>query len=432
MQNIISIDFGTSNSTVGYCSSTGPQLIPIEDSHPTIPSAIFFNYEEGGVQFGREAILAYTNHHEGRLLRSLKSVLGSTLLDETTQVGQESISFKEIIARFLRHLKTAAESNVRCEFDTVVLGRPVRFVDGDDVKDNKAQKQLESIAGACGFRTVYFQFEPIAAALDYESRVGREKLALIADIGGGTSDFSIVKVSPENHRKQDRAGDILANSGVHVGGTDFDRALSLSQVMPHLGYGTTQRERPALGLPAGVYFDLATWHRIFLLNGEKTASFVREMHRMAGRPDLVHRLLRVVREQTGYLLAGDVETAKIALSSEEAIRIALPYIDDHLEIDIERKHLDETTSGLKEAISECIQECITTSGVDPDEIETLFMTGGASGMPAVRKCCVAAVPQADLIQGDRFGSVGIGLAINASIRSATSVRAQPAGLHAPQ
>jgi hypothetical chaperone protein len=417
MQNILAIDFGTSNSTVGYCGEEGARLIPIEGEFLATPSAIFFNLEEDRVQFGRDAIAAYTNHYEGRLLRSLKSILGSDLIDESTQIGHESISFKEVIAQFIWHLKTAAEEKIQREFNETVLGRPVRFVDDDDEKDTRAQGQLEAIANACGFKSVHFQYEPIAAALDYESTVEREELALIADIGGGTSDFSIIKVSPTNHLKPDRFDDILANSGVHVGGTDFDKALSLTQVMQHLGYKTRLRERPTMELPSALYIDLATWHRIALLYGNETTSFLRDMHLIAARPDLVHRLLRVVREQTGYHLAGDVERAKIALSDHEAAQVAFPYIEDGLVVVFDRPQFNMATTDLREKISCCIEKCMAMAGVGPEDIDTLFMTGGTSGIPAVRACCVAAVPKARLVEGDRFGSVGLGLAIDALIRS---------------
>jgi len=417
VKNILAIDFGTSNSTVGYCSPTGPKLLPIEDGKLTIPSAIFFNIEEDNIQFGREAIAAYTNHYEGRLLRALKSILGSALLDESTQIGEQSVSFKEIVAHFLWHLKTTAEATAQCEFDTVVLGRPVRFDDRSNERDAYAQAQLESIAKACGFKTVYFQFEPIAAALDYESRLDREEIALIADIGGGTSDFSIVRVSAGSHRKTNRAADILASSGVHVGGTDLDRALSLLEVMPHLGYRSNQRERPELELPSHLYFDLASWHRIFLLQGDDTAQVLKQMHSLAARPELVHRLIRVIREQRGYQLASDVERAKIALSDQPAAQIALPYIEEGFSISFDRYRMNAAIDKMISKISTCLDDCIMQAEISSDKIDTVFVTGGASATPAIQECCVRAAPKAKVVEGDRFASVGLGLTIEALIRA---------------
>ncbi|HEX8978491.1 MAG TPA: Hsp70 family protein [Parasulfuritortus sp.] len=415
--SILAIDFGTSNSTVGYPTPSGPVLATLEEDHVTIPSAIFFNTEDECVQFGRSAIAAYTQHYEGRLLRALKSVLGSSLIEETTPVGNQRIAFKDIIGLFLRHLKAKAEAQVGESVDAVMLGRPVHFVDDDAARDRKAQDQLEAIARECGFKQVDFQYEPIAAALDYEARVDAEELALIADLGGGTADISIVRVSPERHLKVDRKADVLANSGVHIGGTDYDKRLSLDQVMPHLGYRTHQRLHPDRELSAAIYFDLATWHRIVLLNDNSTATLLKEMHYLAAQPELVHRLARVIREQSGHKLAGDVETAKIALSDQARVTLALPYVDDDLAIDFSRSSFEQATLNETQKIAACIHECLNQAGVPPAAIATLFLTGGTSAIPSVRAACQASVPNAKLVEGDRFGSVGIGLTIHAGVRA---------------
>lgn len=415
--NIVAIDFGTSNSTVGCPTPSGPRLIEVEGTQVTIPSAIFFNLEDDCVQYGRDAIDAYTQHYEGRLLRALKSVLGSMLIDETTDIRGQPIAFKDIIGRFLGHLKTRAEERLGHAVDSVILGRPVWFVDDNPEKDKAAQDQLEAIARRCGFKQVDFQYEPIAAALDYESRVGGEELALIADLGGGTSDISIVRVSPARHLKADRKGDVLANTGVHIGGTDYDRKLSLDQVMPHLGYKTRQRKNPSRELPASAWFDLATWHRIVLLNGNNAATLLKELHYLAEQPELVHRLLRVVREQTGHQLAGDVEKAKIALSDQDPARLALPYVEADLAIELTRTAFEQATEGETRKIADSIHECLKQAGVDRGAITTLFLTGGTSAVPAVRAACEATVPRARAVAGDRFGSVGIGLTIHAGIRA---------------
>ncbi|MDP3896899.1 MAG: Hsp70 family protein, partial [Mesorhizobium sp.] len=255
------IDFGTSNSTVGIAEDGRARLVALEGEHVTMPSAVFFNFEDDRTYFGRRAIEDYTLNSEGRLLRALKSVLGTALIHEKTRIKARSMMFSDIIGTFVGHLKTRLDAATGGDTESVVLGRPVHFVDGDEVADRAAEGELEKAARAQGFRHIAFQFEPIAAALDYEQGVSREELALIVDIGGGTSDFSIVRVSPEGARRADRKGDVLANTGVHVGGTDFDRLLSVAQVMPQLGHGTPTKDGKR-NLPVSYFFDLATWQRI--------------------------------------------------------------------------------------------------------------------------------------------------------------------------
>lgn len=244
------IDFGTSNSTVGILAGDRPRLVALEDANATLPSAVFFNFEDNRTYFGRRAIADYTDNAEGRLLRALKSVLGSSLIHEKTRIKSRSVAFSEIIGEFIGFLKARLDDAVGEAVDHVVLGRPVHFVDEDPAADAAAQSELEKAARRQGFRHIEFQYEPIAAALDYEQSVLGEELALIVDIGGGTSDFSIVRVSPDSRSSSDRKQDILANAGVHVGGTDFDRLLSMASVMRALGYLTPTRDGKR-NLPAG-------------------------------------------------------------------------------------------------------------------------------------------------------------------------------------
>ena len=200
-------------------------------------------------------------------MRSLKSLLGSSLLKEKTHTPNGLVSFQDIISRFLLELGSRARKDLGTEPGRVVIGRPVHFVDGDPARDRQAQAAMLKAAHAAGFEEVSFELEPIAAAFDYERRVGGESLTLIADIGGGTSDFTVVRLGPSRAGRQDRTDDILATSGIHVAGTDYDRKLSLEQVMPLFGLrhiGAHGRE-----VPASIFFDLATWHLINWLYAPK-------------------------------------------------------------------------------------------------------------------------------------------------------------------
>src|ERR1700712_1760547 len=222
--SICGLDFGTSNTTLGTIEDGEPMLVALENGQTTIPSAIFYE-TDGAVLIGRKAIESYVEGAPGRLMRSLKSVLGTALIEETTRLGRERTSFRDVIAYYLGAVKRRAEQATGRELRDVVHGRPVHFVDNSPEADSKAEQTLREIAREVGFDDVTFQFEPIAAALEYERQIATEEVALIADIGGGTSDFSIVRLGPDRHGKADRSADILANDGVRIGGTHFDRPL---------------------------------------------------------------------------------------------------------------------------------------------------------------------------------------------------------------
>ncbi|KQP09700.1 MAG: Hsp70 family protein [Methylobacterium sp.] len=410
------LDFGTSNTTLGLVTEHAPALVPLEGRHVTIPSAIFFPPGQAAY-VGRAAMMEYVEGTPGRLMRSLKSVLGSSLLEETTPVGRERIKFRDVIGRYLSAVKARAEAETGASLDTVVHGRPVHFVDGDPEGDARAEDALREIANSIGFRHVSFQFEPIAAALDYEQQVRSEEIALIADIGGGTSDFSIVRLSPERHAKADRAEDILANDGVRIGGTDFDRRLSLGTVMPLLGLGSPMN-RGDIDVPNAYFHDLATWSSINRLYNARTLREIEEVRRDARRPELIDRLYRVVEAERGHSLAMEVEGAKIATSDAGRGSVGLDWVERGLSAEIDRTGLVTHTDELARRIAERIGRCLAQAGLTADRIDALFLTGGSTGLPHVRAALTAAVPGARTVDGDTFGSVGTGLTIEAARRAA--------------
>jgi hypothetical chaperone protein len=409
------LDFGTSNTTLGVCGpGRAPALVALEGGDVTIPSAIFFDWSANAI-IGRAAIAAYVDGAQGRLLRSLKSALGNSLIDETTQVGRKRLRFTQVIARYLELLKARAEEAAGAPLTQVVHGRPVHFVDGDVDGDRKAEDALREIAHSIGFTDVSFQFEPIAAALDYERQVKREEIAMVVDIGGGTSDFSIVRLSPKRRGKADRSSDVLANGGARVGGVDFDRRLSLASVMPLLGFGSPMK-RPGLDAPSGYFHDLATWASINRVYNQHTLREVREVRRESAMPELIERLLRVIELQRGHTLAIDVERAKIALSDKDETFIDLHWLEESLSAKPDRVALVESSQRLTERIVQTIRECLAQAGLRADQVQALFLTGGTTQIPHVREAVTREMPMARVIEGDTFGSVGMGLTIEAQRR----------------
>jgi hypothetical chaperone protein len=407
------LDFGTSNSTVAVAVREGaPRLLSLEDGRPTIPSAIFFGFEDDSVHFGRRAVGEYVSGADGRLMRSLKSILGTALFADATRIKRRAVPFSEILGIFVAELKHRSETALAAGVEDVVVGRPVHFVDDDREAGAEAQRQLEGAVRAQGFRHVEFQFEPIAAALDYEQQVQREELALVIDIGGGTSDFSVVRVSPERAGGTDRQRDILATAGVHVGGTDFDRLLSMLKVMPQLGYRTPTRDgkRP---LPSGPYYDLATWHRINRLYTPKTILDLRGTRREAAYPDRVAQLIALIEDRQGHRLAGQVEQAKIELTAAPATTLSFTSRDVALEAGIDRADLTRALEAAVEKIAGTIRLVLEQASVGHSDIQTLILTGGSAQIPAIIAMLRELFSEATFVATDAFGSVGLGLALDA-------------------
>lgn len=410
------LDFGTSNSALGVVRGGAPELAPVEGAATLIPSAIFFDFErDGRVLFGEQAIGAYVAQNDGRLMRALKSVLGSPLIDEKTAVNRKRIALTEVIELFIQHLKSRAEAFLGEEITQVVHGRPVHFVDGDDAADAKAQAVLEGIARRAGFRDIVFLYEPLAAAYHYEETVEREELVLVADIGGGTSDFSVVRIGPARSALADRRADILANAGIRIGGTDFDTALSLDAVMPLLGLGTRLIDKD-LPVPRSVYFELATWATINFAYGYKGEREVRELLAQAREPGKVARLLKTVRRRLGHRIAFAVEDAKIALSAEPSASIGLAFLESALSAETTQVGFAEAIAEKSERLTRVASSCIAAAGIRPTDIQTVFLTGGSSRVPAVRQAVARPAPEARIATGSDLLSVALGLTREAQRR----------------
>ncbi len=409
------LDFGTSNSAVGVACGKTAALAPVEGDSTLMPSAIFFDYEtKDRVLFGNEAVLAYIEQTEGRLMRALKSILGSPLMDEETAVGGRKVPLTKVVEIFVRHLKGKAEAFAGQEITTVVHGRPVRF-DDDDAADARAQKALETIAMQAGFRNITFVYEPIAAVHHYEQTVRSEELVLVADIGGGTSDFSIVRVGPRHRRRPDRKHDVLATAGVRVGGTDFDMALSRTAVMPLLGLGTRLTGKN-LSMPNAPYNELATWATINFAYTYKNERELAELAARAREPEKVNRLLHVVRQRLGHRVAFAVEDAKIALSTEECAAVPLMFLEAGLVATATREDFNRAIEAWTDRLWKTASDCIAAAGLSPTALDTIFLTGGSSRVPAVRAAIGRAAPSARLSGGsDDLLSVPLGLTQMAGI-----------------
>ncbi|MDO8652123.1 MAG: Hsp70 family protein [Undibacterium sp.] len=425
MLHACGVDFGTSNSTVGWHKAGQPALLTLEQDKVTLPSVVFFNADEDEVNYGRAALASYLAGYEGRLMRSMKSLLGTSLIDGQTEVQGRALPFRQLLAYYIGELKRRAEHSAGQQFSQAVFGRPVHFIDDDRAADQIAQNTLEEIARAVGFKDIEFQYEPIAAAIDYESRIDREELVLIADIGGGTSDFSLVRLSPERSKNTDRHSDILGNGGVHIGGTDFDKYLSLTQVMPLLGLGG--RLANGTEVPSAHYFNLATWHTINLLYSQKVARELQDIYRDANNDDLrtrLERFLYLLEQRDGHWLALKSEEAKIMLSDQDSVILTLDRLRSKTQaslecvLKLEQQGFQLSIAHLMDQIENTINQVLSSAGVVAADIDTVFFTGGSSGVRGLRQRIGAMVPDAKKVEGDLFGSIGAGLGLDAHRRFA--------------
>ena len=406
----LGIDFGTSNSAVSWAQDGGlARLLPLEGQELSMPTAVFYNAEERSTHFGRDALAQYLAGTEGRLMRSLKSLLGSPLLLEKTEVNHQQISYQDIIATFLAELRERAAQDLGAAPTRVVMGRPVHFVDDDPERDALAQRSLHEAALAVGFEQVSFQLEPMAAALDHERRLARESLVLVVDLGGGTSDFTVVRLGPQRMIQADRSADVLATSGVHIGGTDFDQKLSLEQVMPLLGFrhlGPQQRE-----VPSRVFFDLATWHLIQWQYQPRAISQAQALRVNYADVQLHARLMAVLEHRHGHHMAHEVEQAKIRCSQQDqGTSIDLSIVEAGLLAPLQTADLQGHLAALLARTVACARDCVQRAGLRDGELDAIYLTGGSSALRPFQRALQVEFAGVAMVEGDLFGGVASGLA----------------------
>ncbi len=419
------VDFGTSNSAIAVPHGGTMQLVELEPGFRTMPTAVFYTAdgparETPRCEFGRAAVAAYVDGIEGRLMRSMKSVLGSSLVEQGTDVGGgRAVRFLDVVATYLAHLRRRAEATAGAPLTRAVIGRPVFFVDGDPTRDALAEAALRKAARLAGFSEVRVQYEPIAAAFDHERSVTAEEKVLVADIGGGTSDFSLVRVGPGRARRLDRKDDILASHGVHIAGTDFDRRIELAAILPLLGYGAfgpASDDASPREVPSAVYFDLATWHLINTVYNPQRVAELRSMRSFYADAGLHRRLMTVVTERLGHELVARAEAAKIAVAGGGASTIALDLVEPGLAVVLDAGGALKALDADLERIVGAARTTVALAGLGPDDVDALYFTGGSTGLDVLGERLRGAFPRARAVRGDRFASVANGLALHAQQR----------------
>ena len=411
----LGVDFGTSNTAAGYMSDGRPRLIQFASGRTTIPTTFFFDYDAREMLIGEPANQALLEGVEGRFMRALKRVLGTSLMHERRQILNERVTFVEIISRFLAQVKARAEAEAGVTFDRVVSGRPVVFHGVGDPREAAAEADLRACYLAAGFRDVEFMPEPQAAAIASGALEQSGSIGLIVDVGGGTSDFSLFRSGREGVT-------ILANHGVRIGGTDFDRSISIDRVMPPLGKGTELRKIMGPGsspTPNAIFNDLATWELIPFLYTPQNRRLATEMARLAHQPDKLSRLAKVLEDELGHEMSFAVERGKIAANGgADRAAILLDQIEPGLAVPLSAEALGASLVQHADALAEGARETLRIAGMDVAQVEKVVYVGGSSLMSMVSQTMKEQFPQAAHSFSDVFTAVADGLSIAAGGRSA--------------
>lgn len=404
----LGIDFGTSNTAAAVMAGDKPYLIPVEPGQTTLPTSLFFDMDRKVTLYGNAANAALIDGREGRFMRALKSVLGTPLMRERRQIGYDKLTLIEAVARFLSTIKTRAEDATGLRFEAALSGRPVQFHHNAE-RNAQAEIDLREAYMVAGFKDVAFMYEPEAAA-QTAAQMDKGSLGLIVDIGGGTSDFSIFE-------RQAAATNIITSHGVRIGGTDFDRALSLNHVMPLLGRGCDLRNEMGPGqneAPKAIFNDLATWEKIAFLYTPETRRLAARFAKLGVDPVPFRRLHDVLDLELGHDIAFAVETGKIAVNGPDAnAAIKLDFVEKNLAPPLTDVDLARALQGHTDNIATAAAETLAQADLTPEKIGTIVFVGGSSLMHTVTNAMTEMFPHAKQERTQAFTAVADGLAIAA-------------------
>jgi hypothetical chaperone protein len=422
----IGIDFGTTNSAVARVTAEGGVELATFSFHSAATDAYrSLLYLEQIKQPGKSTVKSFTGPEgieqylaaetKGRLIQSLKSFLSSRLL-ESTEIFGKLYTVEELIARILQDLRARAERQFGISIDTVVAGRPVRFVGSStDSDDDFAQNRLQQAFELAGFESGRFEMEPVAAARHYESTLDHDELIMIGDFGGGTSDFSLIRVGPGIRERGRKPEDLLGNAGVGVAGDAFDAKIVRHLVAPALGLGSEMRSfDKLLPVPSWLYAKLERWHYLSFLRGRDVMNTLRTIRTQALEPDKIESLIELIEEDLGYQLHRAVQKVKCDLSAAPSaeFRFASGSID--IRATVERRSFEGWIAEEVEKIAACVDSLLSSAGAHPGDVDVVFLTGGSSFVPIVRGVFESRFGAERIRSGNEFTSVARGLALAAA------------------
>jgi hypothetical chaperone protein len=429
------LDFGTTNSVFSHVGPDGRVASAVFDVdgtlHDVYRSVLFFDEAED--RRGREILVAsgpwaIRDYLEapgaGRLMQSLKTFLATASFGETQVYGRR-YDLPTLVGLFLRQMRQRAEAAGPPVAGRVVVGRPVVFA-GERPDEALAVARLADALARAGFDDVVFAYEPVAAAFYYGLRIDGPETILVADFGGGTSDFSLVDLRPGAGGLEAR---IRGTAGVGVAGDAFDRMIVRNVVTPDLGRGRQVLDDPDRPqVPLWIYAHFERWHHLSMLNTPRTLRLIEELRAEASLKGPLDRLLAVVRDNRGFALWRAVSEAKVRLSREESAEFRFDAGGHTIRRTIARAEFEGWIADDVAAIAATVDGLFAREGVAPGAVARVFMTGGTSLVPAVQRLFADRFGADRLVFGDELVSVGRGLALMAGIAD----RAAPVFAPAPQ
>jgi len=407
------IDFGTTNSALSIFDEDEQKII----ATITVPSILYFPLEQKSRKeikyfVGNSAITEYLKDgNKGRFMKSIKRVLSRTSFTET-RIGENKFSASDLVALVLKDLKTKADNIIGYDCQKAVIGRPVFFDDDNMVKDDLAQQRLRKASEIANFTNIVFQYEPIGAAFAYEKKIIRKERVLVADFGGGTTDFTYIELDPTKKGTKDRRNDIIATGGIYVGGDDFDSSFMWERGTPHFGKGVLYELMPGkmLELPLAFFTNICSWEKMNFFNNQKIKNKLNSFYFSTGKNAKFKNLITLIENNLGYSIFQSIEKTKIDLSNLDNTCFIYSKMGIEINESISISQYNQIIQKDLSKITIYLDQFLIKNNITPKEIDSIFLTGGSSLVQAIKNLFKIRFPNTPVNLGDNFISVANGLA----------------------
>jgi len=416
MSTVYGLDFGTSNSAIALSNGSDVKMIPVgPKNEPMINSVVFFPEGETGFSVGLEAIEQYfETGMDGRLIQSIKSALPSQWLRNII-IRRKVYKLENIVALILSHLKKRADNYIGHNITRVVIGRPAIF-SPDPEKEMFATERLINSAKMAGFTEIHLLPEPIAAALSYETQLQAPETVLVVDSGGGTTDFTIMELSPEKSNHSDRSSDILGSNGLRVAGDNFDTAIMWHKLIKYFGSGTTYMSlNTRMPMPINLLKSICEWRKIYHLKSRKEREFISGLLVTSDNKEAIKRLYALIEDDLGFALFRAIESAKCSLSDTDKTEIKFNIPPINIQESIDRSEFDAMVAPKIEQLDECLEHLLNDIPISRKQISSIFLTGGTSQAPCIKRWVADKFGEEKVRSRDAFLSVASGLALSAKL-----------------
>jgi len=409
------IDFGTTNSALSIYDEEKKEII----STITVPSLIYFQAEQAAADslnyvIGEQAVASYLKEGmKGRFIKSIKQILSRSSFIET-RIHNKRYNASDLVTLILKDLKAKADQITGYDCHKAIIGRPVFFDDDSTAKDTLAQTRLSKAAENAGFTEVRFQFEPIGAAFAYERTISKREKVLVADLGGGTTDFTYLILDPAKAGNKDRKNDMIASGGIYIGGDSFDSAFMWDRGTPYFGKNTLYEATPGkvLTVPISLFANICTWDQMNFFNSLRIKRDMEDYYHYSRKDKKFKNLLTLIDNNLGYSVFQSIEKTKIELSKLKVSQFSY----SNMEIEIDEEISIDQYEGIIEKdikkISTYLDEFMLKNDIKPGDIDSLFLTGGTSLVGAVKNLFNTRFPDVPVNSGDNFTSVARGLALS--------------------